>query len=177
MDVVRTLISIPCLLIFIHSGSQNKTGGIDDLAAKGQIQEAAPVKAASEIIIHAPLEKVWRLLTDINHWPQWQSNVSAARIDGPLQPGTNFAWTTGGAQIRSRIALAQPFTQLAWTGTVYRAKAIHVWRLQSLPDGTTLVKTNESMDGFMLKVFYSSNELSKSQKVWLDALKRKAEQQ
>jgi hypothetical protein len=65
---------------------------------------------------------------------------------------------------------------LAWTGTAYKARAIHVWNLQPLPDGGTLVKTIESMDGFMLRFFYSSNDLAKSQRLWLDALKHKAEQ-
>jgi len=47
-----------------------------------------------------------------------------------------------------------------------------------MPDGGTLVKTTESMDGFLLtlRVFYSSSDLALSHKTWLEALKRKAEQ-
>jgi hypothetical protein len=156
--------------------SQSRMDRIEKLAANGQIQENAPVKASSEIVIHASPETIWRLLTDIDKWPSWQSTISTARIDGPLEPGTTFVWTNGGPKIKSRIALAHPITQLVWTGTIFGARAIHMWNLQALPNGGTLVKTTESMDGFMLKVFYSSNDLAKSHQVWLEALKRKAEQ-
>lgn len=77
------------------------------LAANGRSQENAPVKAASEIVIRAPVEKVWQILTTINEWPNWQSTVSAAHLDGPLEPGTSFNSTNGGAEIKSRIALVQ----------------------------------------------------------------------
>ena len=163
-------------LLTTSADSQSQMDRLGKLAANGQIQEDAAVKAASEIIIRASPEKVWSLLTDIDNWPKWQSAISAAKISGPLESGTTFVWTTGGTKIKSRIALAHPARQLAWTGTAYRARAIHVWNLQPLPDGGTLVKTTESMDGFMLKVFYSSKDLAKSQKLWLDALKHKAEQ-
>jgi hypothetical protein len=149
---------------------------LQKLAADGKIDENASVKASSEITIHASVENVWHLLTDIDNWPQWQSTISAAKINGPLESGSTFVWTNGGTENKSRIALARPVMQLAWTGTAYKAKAIHVWNLQPLPDGGTLVKTIESMEGFMLRLFYSSDDLAKSQRLWLDALKHKAEQ-
>ena len=149
---------------------------LEVLAAKGQIQQNAPVKAVSEIAIKASPEKVWQILTGINEWPKWQSTVSAARINGALEPGTIFTWTSGGAVIKSRIALVQRNQQIGWTGTAYKARAIHIWALKPLPDGGTLVKTMESMDGFLLTVFYSSKDLAKSHEIWLQALKHKAEE-
>jgi hypothetical protein len=156
--------------------SQGQMDHLEKLAANGRIDENAPVKASSEIVIHASPEKVWQVLTDIGNWPKWQSAVSAAKMNGPLESGTTFVWITGHTKIRSRIALAHPVTELAWTGTAYRARAIHVWNLQPLPGHSTLVKTSESMDGLMLRIFYSSKYLAKSQKLWLDALKRRTEQ-
>ena len=149
---------------------------LDALAAQGQIQRNAPVQAGAEIIIHASPAKVWQLLTDIDHWPQWQSTVSAAHIDGTCERGTDFAWTDGGTQIRARLALVRPNAAVAWTGTAYQAHAIHVWTLEELPDGSTRVKTTESMDGMLLRMFFSSQDLSKSLKVFLKALQHRAEE-
>jgi uncharacterized protein YndB with AHSA1/START domain len=168
---------IACLLILpalscASSGSQDK---LQSLAAQGQIQDNAPVKASSEITIQAPPEAVWKILTGIDEWPQWQSTVPSAHLDGALQPGTTFAWKSGSAEIQSRLALVRRNEQIAWTGTAYKAHAIHIWSLQPLPNGGTLVKTKESMDGFMLTLFYSSKDLAKSQDVWLQALKHRAE--
>jgi uncharacterized protein YndB with AHSA1/START domain len=165
-------------LLTTRASSESRMDTSEKLAANGQIQENAPVKASVEIVIDASPEKVWRFLTDIDQWPTWQSAISAARIDGPLEPGTTFVWTNGGPRIKSRIAIVHPAAQLAWTGTTFGAKAIHVWSLELLPAGGTHVKTTESIDGFMLRMglFYSSNDLAKSLKEWLEALKRKAEQ-
>jgi hypothetical protein len=155
--------------------AQKTEDRLDELAAAGHIDETAPVCASSEILILAPIDKVWKLLSAIDDWPKWQSTISSARMSGPLQPGTEFIWTSGGAKIKSRLALVVPNTDLAWTGTTFGAKAIHIWHLKAPEEGRTVVSTEESMSGFMLKVFYSSKDLEKSQKAWLEALKRASE--
>jgi len=157
------------------AAAQAGTNPAEALAKNGQIDEHAAAKASSEILIAAPIEKVWRLLVDIDEWPKWQPNISAAKIAGPLNQGTEFKWTADGTKITSRLALVKPGEELAWSGKALHATAIHVWQLRPGPNGGTVVSTRESMSGFMLKVFYSSKDLEKSQKAWLDALKREAE--
>jgi len=99
-------------LLTTPANAQSPMDRLEKLAGDGQIQENAAVKASSEITIQASPENVWHLLTDIN-WPKWQSTISAAKINGPLESGTAFVWTSGRTQIKSRIALACPVTQLA----------------------------------------------------------------
>ncbi len=171
-SLIACLLVIPALSCSSSTRSQEK---LQPLAAQGQIQDDAPVKASSEIAIQASPETVWKILTGIDEWPEWQSTVSSARMDGPLQPGTTFVWKSGSAAIQSRLALVQRNQQIGWTGTAYKAHAIHLWSLQPLPNGGTLVKTKESMDGFMLSFFYSSKDLATSLDVWLQALKHRAE--
>ena len=43
------------------------------------IDRDAPVIARHEIDIGAPLETVWRLQTNVNDWPAWQTDITAAR--------------------------------------------------------------------------------------------------
>ena len=40
---------------------------------------SAPVRAHHEIDIDAPLRTVWQLHTDVNSWPAWQTEITAAR--------------------------------------------------------------------------------------------------
>jgi hypothetical protein len=157
-------------LMLVISASED----LDQLARSGRIQESAPVKASVEITVNASPEKVWGLLTDVKDWPKWHPDITKAEISGPLQRGTDFTWTSG-ANIQSRIALVQPVEEFAWTGTAYKAKAIHVWKLQRLSGDRTLVRTNESMDGFLLALFYSSKKLQESDQRWLNDLKAAAE--
>lgn len=159
------------LLFLVVSVSDSR---LQQLAADGQIQQDAPVKASSEIVIDAPPERVWAILTDVNDWPKWQRDISRADMRGPLQPGAEFTWTSG-MQINSRIALLRPPQAFGWTGKAHNARAIHVWKLEPLPNNQTRVSTNESMEGFMLSAFYSSKKLKESQEHWLASLKTAAE--
>lgn len=161
-----------CAALVVAQG--RRTRG-DELASKGQIDDKAAVQASTEMLIAAPDDKVWRLLSNIDGWPKWQSTISFARTTGPLKPGTEFTWTTGGTKVKSRLALVVPNTDLSWTGSARGAKAIHVWHLKAVEGGGTLVTTKESMSGFLLGMFYSSKDLAKSQKEWLQALKGAAE--
>lgn len=167
MSIFRSMILI---LLFLGAGMSD-----EELARSGRVRENAPVKASLELTIHAPVERVWGLLTDVTNWPKWQADISASKIAGPLEDGTAFSWTTGGTRIESRITIVQPYEQFAWTGRAHWVRAIHVWKLQRLSDDQTLVKTEESMDGFLLTLFYSSKKLEQTDQRWLDRLKLAAE--
>jgi uncharacterized protein YndB with AHSA1/START domain len=147
----------------------------DQLARSGKVQENAHVKASIEITINAPPERIWGLLTDLKNWPKWHRDITSVEISGPLESGTTFWWTTGGAAIHSRLVLVQPREQFGWTGRAYGAKAIHLWKLKPLPDGRTLVRTEESMSGFLLTLFYSSKKLEETDQRWVNDLKAAAE--
>lgn len=43
------------------------------------------MRAHHEIDINAPLRTVWQLHTDVNSWPAWQTEITAAHLDGPFQ--------------------------------------------------------------------------------------------
>jgi len=163
------------IILFLIIGASTADDRLGQLARSGTIQEDAPVKASLGITINASPERIWVLLTDVKNWPAWQRDITRTEISGPLQSGTDFSWTTGGTKIQSRIALVQTGEQFAWTGKAFGAKAIHLWKLQRLPGDHTLVKTDESMDGFLLSLFYSSKKLLESDQRWLDDLKRAAE--
>jgi hypothetical protein len=169
------LILPACLLSILSIASAPVESPLDRLAASGEIQQDAPVKASLQIIVNASPQKLWTLLTNLRDWPHWHPAIKQAAIDGPLTPGTKFAWTLGSTSIHSRIALVAPYQAFAWTGSAYMAKAIHVWKLQPLPGDRTLVKVDESMDGFLLEHLYSSDELKAADQSWLDDLKRAAE--
>ena len=44
----------------------------------------------------APADKVWRVWSDVNTWPEWNPDMKASRIDGPLKLGA-----TGNIDTRS----------------------------------------------------------------------------
>ena len=54
------------------------------------IDQQAPAITRDKILIAAPLSTVWNVQTGVSRWPQWNTDVSSAAIDGPLAVGSVF---------------------------------------------------------------------------------------
>ncbi len=67
------------------------------------INSTAPVITRDEILIHAPVERIWKIQTDVAQWPSWQPDVDGVQVDGPLAVGTVFRWQTSGLDITSTV--------------------------------------------------------------------------
>jgi uncharacterized protein YndB with AHSA1/START domain len=119
------------------------------------VNREAPVVAADEIEVAASRQAVWDVLTDLESWPRWNSDVKSMSIDGPLATGTVFRWKAGPGTITSTIQDVQPPTLITWTGTTFGIKARHVYRLEPRGDGT-LIHTEESYQGLVARLLRGS---------------------
>ena len=144
-------------------------------AAAYRVDEHAPIKSETSIVISAPSQTVWNVITGINRWPSWRPEVSASHLDGPLAAGTAFTWTVDGTDIESQIAAVDDGRRIAWTGHAMGLTAIHSWVVQRLGRDRTLVRTKETMTGFPSSLFYSSADLQSANAKWLSDLKRMSE--
>ncbi|MER7760666.1 SRPBCC family protein [Streptomyces sp. NPDC097619] len=152
------------------------------------IDETAPVIADHSIRIAAPLERVWELHTRIAGWPDWQPDITEARVDGPVAPGTTFHWETAGLSIDSTVyAVDATRHRILWGGPAHGITGIHEWTFTQDPDGdgdgdgdgTVLVHTRESWAGAPVTAdrVHLAAALDQSLASWLTALKRTAEQE
>jgi hypothetical protein len=141
------------------------------------INPNAPVSARHQIAINAPIDTVWQLLTDIDHWPTWNAHISAATLAGPIQPGSTFRWKANGTGIFSTLQTVEPHRHLSWTGKVIGTHAIHTWDLEPVGDAV-VVTTAESFEGWLVRLTKGMMQttLDTSLVAWLDNLKRQAEQ-
>jgi uncharacterized protein YndB with AHSA1/START domain len=110
------------------------------------INTAAPVITRDEILIHAPIQTVWDIQTDVAEWPSWQPDVDGAQLDGPLAAGSVFRWQTAGLHITSTVAEIDEPPRIVWGGPAQGIVAVHVWTLDEQQDGV-LVRTEESWEG------------------------------
>lgn len=102
--------------------------------------------AVHEIDIEAPLDTVWLLHTDVNAWPSWQTDITAAHIDGALEPGVSFDWTSYGFSVTSTVYDLAERSRVLWGGTSGGITGVHEWLFSETPRGTH-VTTTESFAG------------------------------
>jgi len=140
------------------------------------INEKAPVKCSMTITINASSEIVWHVLTDINNWSTWQTDINRSQLNGEMVQGTTFNWKTGGTKIHSTLQTIEPFKHFGWKGRALGVFAIHTWALTDI-DGQTTVLVEESMEGFLAGMFKGSfsERLNKGIRNWLLLLRKECE--
>ena len=140
------------------------------------IDRAAPVIAVHEIDIEAPLDTVWRLHADVNAWPTWQTDITAAQLDGALEPGVSFDWTSYGFSVTSTVYALAERSRLLWGGTSGGITGVHEWLFSETPGGVR-VTTTESFAGKPVEDDASGMQtlLDASLVAWLGHLKAAAE--
>jgi uncharacterized protein YndB with AHSA1/START domain len=142
------------------------------------INQNAPLAARKDILINAPIDKVWTIQTDFVRWPEWQPDISSITLDGPLAVGTVFRWQARGMNITSTIREYEPRQHIGWTGDSLGMRAIHRWLFEAV-GSSTRVMTEESLSGWfarLLKLF-DAHFLDKSLENSLRLLKARAEQE
>jgi uncharacterized protein YndB with AHSA1/START domain len=140
------------------------------------INNTAPVQCSKTITINASSEKVWAVMTNIDNWATWQTDISNPKLNGELKPETTFDWKTGGAKIHSTLHTVESFKNFGWTGKTFGMFAVHNWTLTET-EGQTTVSVDESMEGFFAKLLKKSfnKNLEKGMQNWLDLLKQECE--
>jgi hypothetical protein len=140
------------------------------------IDRQAPAAAAGEVLIAAPQETVWEVLSDIPNWPTWNADIASMAVQGGIEPGTEFRWKAGSASLVSQLEVVDPPREIGWTGTSMGIHAVHVFHLESR-DGRTAVRSEESFRGLIPSLLrgYSRKVLQRGIDGILEALKAEAE--
>jgi uncharacterized membrane protein len=140
------------------------------------IDSDAPVRAHHEIDINAPLDTIWRLHVDVNNWPTWQTDITAAHINGAFQPSSSFEWTSYGFTVVSTIYAVAERSRVLWGGTSGGITGVHEWVFSETPAGVH-VTTDESFAGGPVETDITGMQsaLDSSLAAWLAHLKDAAE--
>ncbi|MFI7326238.1 SRPBCC family protein [Streptomyces rubiginosohelvolus] len=166
---------------------------VPSLTCQGKGADAkALVRARTETVIDAPLSTVWKLQTDVERWPSWQTQVTSMDrlTHGPFRPGSAFRWTTPippnpatpatSLDITSTVRQVERGSCIRWTGPAVgeglHIDGVHVWSFQKVRGGV-LVRTEETHTGEQVEanVPYATEILKQGLEAWLGELKAAAE--
>jgi len=141
-----------------------------------KIKNETPVRYSNSVVINASIDTVWSVLTDINNWSSWQTDIKKAKLFGELHSKSTFEWKSGGININSTLQIVEMNKQFGWTGKSLGIFAVHNWFLSEKENNTTL-RVEESMEGFLAKFMKKTlnKKLETSLKLWLDLLKTESE--
>ena len=87
-------------------------------------------KFERDVTIDAPVEKVWQVMTDPNHWPEWFPGVDSVPSVTSIKEGSSFEWTLGDRTGRGTITKMEPEKRLEIRTKMGDDEDAHAFRLR-----------------------------------------------
>lgn len=115
-----------------------------DYARAGRVDPDAPVHATGEVVIEAPPERVWSVLSDVRGWPSIRADIHDVEATGPAAPDASFTWATAGIRLTSRFGLVERPHRLTWVTHAPGIALVHCYELTSHGPGHTRLWAEES---------------------------------
>jgi hypothetical protein len=109
---------------------------------------------STEIVINAPKEKVWDILTDFKNYKEW--NPFIVNIDGELGVNNRLTNTMLNGNktfvFKPKILKVLPNQYFDWLGSLF-VKGIfdghHYFEIEELPEGRVKLKHGENFSGIL----------------------------
>jgi len=113
----------------------------------------------TEILIHATPEKIWKVLTDFDQYPNWNPFIKS--IKGQVQVGNKIAVRLEppgamGMTIKPKVISLAPNKDFSWRGKLlFRGlfNGEHKFELIDHGNGTTTFKHSEKFNGILIPLF------------------------
>jgi hypothetical protein len=104
-----------------------------------------------ELTVRAPASTLWRLLTNAQDFPRWNSTVTS--VEGQIREGEQLRVRVPGTDrvFTPRVSDVVPDQRMSWTGGLSPVfKGVRTFELRSRPDGSTDFMMEERFSGLML---------------------------
>ncbi|ALC05677.1 hypothetical protein CDES_06245 [Corynebacterium deserti GIMN1.010] len=123
------------------------------------VSRALPLRANNSIVIDAPAEKVWDVVTDLDRLSEWNEHIIYVRANGEIAQGMRVKMKTQHpesskltATFRPVVSVFRPEREVTWS-----AKIIAKWllavtdttELEPLEDGRTKVHQEMHFSGVL----------------------------
>ncbi len=109
------------------------------------------IHITTDIIINAPVKKVWKVLANLEKWPLWTTLILRAKgeIKKDNTLALEFISPKGGSIVFERtIFLFEEGKSFGWTGTASPGLSdFHVFELEALSNSETLFTQSDGLHG------------------------------
>jgi short-subunit dehydrogenase/uncharacterized protein YndB with AHSA1/START domain len=107
------------------------------LLGEGSAVARPPIVVRNEIVIPAPAERVWDLLSDVGRWPSWYRACRWVRVEAKNSAGraTSFRWKAHPVKLRSTVTAAERPHSFSIDADGLGVHAERAFTLRPTPDG------------------------------------------
>ena len=120
------------------------------LLGEGSAVARPPIVVRNEIVIPAPAERVWDLLTDVANWPSWYRACQWVRVESKnnANRATSFRWKAHPVKLRSSVTADERPHSFSIDADGLGVHAERAFTLRPTPDGRgTIVVSYETQVG------------------------------
>lgn len=107
--------------------------------AVGPGKKDAAMQVGPDIIANVPLAAAWTLISEVDHWQDWNSQLSGVTHTAALAEGSALIYQDGGKRVDAIVVTLKDQDQLAWEGALCGSHARLHWTLKALDPQRTLV--------------------------------------
>ena len=135
-----------------------------------------PIEIRNEIVIRASAERVWDVLTDVEHWPSWYRACRWVRVESSGNSAAlSFRWKAHPVELRSTVVATERPHTFGFTADGLGVHAERTFTLRPTPDGlSTIVVSHETQVGLLpfLGRLYVAPRLRAANQVMFEDLAR-----
>jgi len=109
------------------------------------------------ITINASKEKIWKILTDFENYPEWNSFIKS--VTGDVKVGNQIQIKLQGMTFKPIVFTFNENTELKWLGHLWFKGLFdgeHKFKLTDNGNGTTNFEQSENFSGILVKLFAKS---------------------
>ena len=151
--------------------------GLDVFLRKNEMTEIkeALINIEASDVIHSDIGVIWKLMREINRWPEWNKTISFAQLEGVFVKGNPFKWTNG-VNIKSTLEDVVINKRIVWSSRSVGVKTTQCWDFKKTDDGI-FVTVSQSAEGWLTKIAGAAihKKLYKNLHDFLSSLKSAAE--
>lgn len=136
---------------------------------------------SNSLIIDAPPEVVWQILSDFSRYAEWNSFTPEVNCTGVVGDPVTLQARLGDGQSHRSVSLQltqwEPEKKLCWGANDWYLRVNRCQTLEALPDGKTKYTNSESFTGILAPIvnLTQREKLVKGYQQAAEGLKREAE--
>lgn len=109
-----------------------------------------PIEVRNEILIPAPPERVWDLLTDVERWPSWYRACKWVRVESRNGAGRamSFRWKAHPVELQTTVVASDRPHSFSFVADARGFHAERTFTIRATPDGlSTIIVSDETQVG------------------------------